>query len=80
MNIVKGTIVEALAGRDKCGFFVVLENDSEYALIADGKRRTLEHPKRKKLKHLKATKTVIKGSFETNPKIRKILKDFKNGG
>lgn len=80
MSIVKGSIVKATAGRDKDSFFVVLSTDSEFALIADGKRRRVEHPKRKKVKHLEATKTVIEGSYETNPQIRKVLNNFKNGG
>lgn len=81
MNTVKGSIVRSKAGRDKGGFFVVLEADSVFALVADGKRRRLEHPKKKKLIHLAATNTVIEGSFETNPQIRQILNKFiKNGG
>ena len=52
MDIVKGSVVRAKAGRDKDKFFVVLQTDGEYALIADGKRRRVEHPKRKKLKSI----------------------------
>lgn len=80
MSIVKGSIVKAKAGRDKDGFFVVLEVNQGFALIADGKRRTIEHPKNKKLKHLEPTNTVIEGSLKTNPQIKKILRNFKNGG
>ena len=80
MSIKKGSIVRAMAGRDKENFFVVLEVDSKYALIADGKRRKVEHPKKKKLIHLAPTKTVIEGSLETNPQIKRVLSQFKNGG
>lgn len=80
MSIVKGSIVRAMAGRDKENFFVVLEVDAKYALIADGKRRKIEHPKKKKLIHLAPTKTVIEGSLETNPQIKRVLSQFKNGG
>lgn len=80
MDIVKGSIVRAKAGRDKDKFFVVLETDGGYALIADGRRRRVEKPKRKKLIHLAPTKTVYKGLVDTNPKIKKILKGFNNGG
>ena len=79
MNIQKGSIVRALAGRDKGGFFVVLGTDGSYACIADGKRRRIQHPKRKKLKHLAPTHTVYNGSLETDPQIRKAIKEF-NGG
>ena len=79
MDIVKGSVVRAKAGRDKDKFFVVLQTDGEYALIADGRRRRVEHPKRKKHKHLAPTNTAHNGSLETNPKIRQILREF-NGG
>ena len=80
MNIVKGSVVRANAGRDKGGFFVVLELDSVYAYIADGKRRRIEKPKKKKLIHLAPANRVYEGSFETNPQIKRYLKDFNNGG
>lgn len=80
MSIKKGSIVRAMAGRDKENFFVVLEVDEKFAVIADGKRRKVEHPKRKKLIHLAPTKTVIEGSIETNPQIKRVLNQFKNGG
>ena len=79
MSIQKGSIVRALAGRDKDGFFVVLSVEGSYALIADGKRRQVQHPKRKKLKHLAPTHTVYNGLMETNPQIRKAITEF-NGG
>ena len=79
MTIKKGSVVRALAGRDKDGFFVVLGVEDSYALIADGKRRRIQSPKRKKLIHLAPTNTVYQGSIETNPQLRKALREF-NGG
>ena len=79
MNIQKGSIVRATAGRDKGGYFVVLGVEGTYAMIADGKRRQVQHPKRKKLKHLAPTHTVYNGSLETNPQIRQAIREF-NGG
>ena len=79
MNIVKGSIVRAKAGRDKDKFFVVLRTDGEYAYISDGRRRKAEKPKKKKLIHLAPTNSVYTGSTETNPKLREILKNH-NGG
>ena len=79
MNIQKGSVVRAMAGRDKDGFFVVLGVEGSYALIADGKRRRIQSPKRKKLIHLAPTNTVYQGSIETNPQLRKALREF-NGG
>lgn len=44
MEITRGLVVRALAGRDMGGFFVVLSVDGGYAEIADGKRRRLASP------------------------------------
>lgn len=41
------------SGRDKGRLFLIIEVlESPYVLIADGKLRRLERPKKKKLKHL----------------------------
>ena len=49
-----GWIVQADAGRDKGGIFCVVGVDQEQnrLLLADGKRRKVSHPKRKKLGHV----------------------------
>ena len=52
MNTVKGSIVKAVAGREKNGFFVVLDFDSVFAYIADGTRRKVEKRKKKKQIHI----------------------------
>lgn len=53
MDISKADIVVSLAGRDAGSLFYVLDVDGNYALLANGKTRKLENPKRKKLKHLR---------------------------
>ena len=53
MDISKADIVISLAGRDEGKLFYVLETDGTYVTIADGRGRKLEHPKRKKLKHVR---------------------------
>lgn len=81
MNIVKGSIVRATAGKEKDGFFVVIDVEGRFALIADGRRRRVDNPKKKSLRHLAPTNTVIEGSIDTNPKIKRILSQFiQNGG
>ena len=87
MEIVRGLVVRAAAGRDKGGFFTVLSAENGYAVICDGKRRGLSHPKRKNEKHLFPTAVVLdEGSLQTNRKIRKALAavrgeaDPENGG
>ena len=51
--ITKSCVVRSNAGRDQGKLFLVLSLDEEgYALIADGRHRRTEKPKRKKQKHL----------------------------
>ena len=50
-----GRVVESIQGRDRGCCFLILENaDDGIVMIADGSRHRLEHPKKKKTKHLRA--------------------------
>ena len=53
MEYVISDLVMATAGRDKGKLFYVIGTEGVYVLLADGKGRTLEHPKRKKITHVK---------------------------
>ena len=48
----KGTVVKSLAGRDKGYLLCVVGWEDGYALVADGKERPLERPKKKNPAHL----------------------------
>lgn len=77
MAFEKGLVVKAKSGRDKNRFFVVISCDGEYAYIADGKTRRLECPKRKNVKHLFTTNTVIPvDSINTDKLIKAQLSEF----
>ena len=55
-----GRIVQSIQGRDRKGYFVILEQlSSDYVMIADGRKHTLEHRKKKKTRHLHATPIVV---------------------
>ena len=51
-----GWLVQAHAGRDKDGLFCVVgvAQEQKRLLLADGKRRRVSQPKRKKLGHVQA--------------------------
>ena len=52
-NLSVGQVVRSTSGREQGRLlFVVKIIDSEYVLIADGKKRKLGKPKLKKVKHL----------------------------
>lgn len=77
MDFQRGLVVRSAAGHDKGGFFTVLTYEDGYAVICDGRRRSLEHPKKKKCKHLAATTTVLADdSMQTNREIRCALRVF----
>jgi len=74
-----GMVVVSLAGRDKGYLHVVLAADKEYALIADGKHRKVQSPKRKKLKHMRPLEGLYienAGSI-TNKELRKVIATIK---
>lgn len=52
-----GQLVRSLAGRDKGQLFCVAGVEEPFLLLADGKRRRLAAPKRKKPCHVEALET-----------------------
>ena len=84
MDISKSDIIESLAGRDKGKLFYVMDVEENYVLIADGKGRKLENPKRKKLKHVRRvsrteTRVALKiqnGDKVLNSELRRDLATF----
>jgi ribosomal protein L14E/L6E/L27E len=82
LDITLGQIVYSKAGRDKGRKFVIVKDiDVSYVLVSDGDLRKVEKPKKKKIKHLELTETVIETISEklrnnirvTNSEIRKAL-------
>jgi len=67
MDIAISNIVRSTAGRDKGDLFFVLATEGDFLLLADGKQRRLENPKRKRRKHVEL---VEEGSGPAADKIR----------
>ena len=76
MKLLKGSVVKAEAGRDSGGYFVIVEADEKYCLIADGRSRKLASPKRKNIKHIRVTDSMIDLNDITDKKLRNTLKQF----
>lgn len=75
----KGCIVKSAAGHDKDRFYLVLEISGDRASIADGRERKLSRPKRKNVKHIRATNNVVDvNAFTTDKKLRELLAPFNN--
>lgn len=65
LPIETGRVVLSTQGRDEGRYFVILQVlDEQFVLMADGLTRKLDHPKKKKIKHLK-TKPVRMDALET---------------
>jgi len=88
MDIARSDIVKSAAGRDKGKFFFVLGTEGEFLLLADGKSRKLERPKRKKRKHVvftarsdcRTAEKIRSGEKITNSELRKTLAHYGGDG
>lgn len=47
-----GMLARSKAGHDAGQIYVIIDTDSAYVYLVDGKIRTLDHPKKKKKKHV----------------------------
>ena len=76
MEIERGSLVYSIAGRDKGTLFLVLEREGDFVYLADGILRKTENPKKKKIKHVNKTNTLLEFDYEniSNSDIRKMLK------
>ena len=74
-----GQIVSSKAGRDKNYFLVIVKEDGASVYVCDGKERPLERPKRKNVKHLNFTNTVLEeDSYRTNKSLKKAIAVYKD--
>ncbi len=76
LNVKTGMIVCSTAGRDRGKFMVITEVLDGFALIADGKERKLVKPKKKRIKHLYFTNTVVNIDNLTDKSLRVLLREF----
>ena len=89
-----GDVVKSKAGHDKGVYYVVIAADGSYVLVANGKNRAIDSPKRKKNKLLQYVGCIDEtacdtlgsrtGAFFTpagtgDSELRKLLKAFEYG-
>ena len=60
-------VVQATAGRDREKLFYVIGMDDQFLLLANGKDRPLDRPKRKKCKHVQK---VLRAETRVAEKLR----------
>ena len=87
MNIAESNIVKATAGRDAGKLFFVLAVQGDFLLLADGKHRRVENPKRKRQKHVAlvgeshslVAEKIRSGEKITNSELRKAIAAISGG-
>ena len=83
-TLEKADVVISLNGRDEGKRFLIVETQEYYSLLADGKGRRLEKPKRKKNKHVmlegkaddQISAKLTGGEKVTNNDIRRALAKY----
>jgi ribosomal protein L14E/L6E/L27E len=82
-NDLIGKVVLSTAGRDENHYYVIVDKvDDEYYLLSNGSTKTIQMPKKKKIKHFNVLEDVddeIKASIiskdkGTDLKVKKFLK------
>ena len=80
-------VVISVRGRDQGEIFYVVGREEEFLLLANGKNRTLEEPKRKKQKHVekvlrsetRVAAKLLSGDKVLNGELRRDLASFCRG-
>ena len=68
LTMIPGRVVLSTQGRDEGRYFVVLEViDENFVLMADGLTRKVDHPKKKKVKHLRPKPILVEVDGEKRP-------------
>ena len=68
LTMIHGRVVLSTQGRDEGRYFIVLEViDESFVLMADGLTRKLDHPKKKKIKHLRPKPILVNVDGSTLP-------------
>ena len=68
LTMIPGRVVRSTQGRDEGRYFIVLEViDENFVRMADGLTRKLDHPKKKKIKHLRPKPILVNVDGSTLP-------------
>lgn len=87
VGIEKGMFARSLAGHDQNRLYVIIRMEAEYVWLVDGISRTLEKPKKKKVKHIQVIHrfaSPVKEAIESgvtlrNEQIRQIIQSESRG-
>lgn len=84
MEIKTGAFAKSKAGHDWNQIYVIINCDNEYVYLSDGRLKTIENPKKKKVKHVQLIDYIdpvigekLKSNNLFNEDIKKAIKDYK---
>ena len=84
MNYEAGMLAWSRAGHDKDKLYVIVKTEGEYVYLSDGRLKSVEHPKKKKIRHIQIVRQIPEEllglNIETikNEEIRKVIRRFSN--
>lgn len=74
-----GDFARSKAGHDKDKIYVIIEEDNEYVYLADGEHKKVDHPKKKKKKHVQLIYNERRPEIKTqNEAIKRAIKMYNN--
>lgn len=71
-----GMLVRSKAGHDEGKVYVIIGVEGEYVYLADGKRKTIDRPKKKRKKHAQIILNKYDITNADDVKIKRILKEW----
>lgn len=71
-----GMLVRSHAGHDKGKLYIIIEERDQMLLLSDGKIRTMERPKAKKVMHVQLIKEKLEEKEMTDISIRSFIKKY----
>ena len=73
-----GMMARSLAGHDAGLIYVIIGSDSAYVYLADGRLRTVDHPKKKKKKHVQPVCVRCGEAALDDVAVKRILRNYLN--
>lgn len=72
-----GSVVVNKTGKEKTKFFAVTGFDESFCFLANGRDRKLDKPKKKNLRHVQETRTILDANqMESDKALWEALKSF----
>ena len=84
MNYEAGMLAWSRAGHDKDTLYVIVKTEGEYVYLSDGRLKPVDHPKKKKIRHIQIVRQIPEELLGLNIKtikneeIRKVIRRFSN--